>query len=443
MARLHSISLMLAFSVLSGCMPDMPFSEGLPFLKERSEAKTEAKAEPAPLASSFAQNKGEANSELIEDLLGRRSILSGGVYQEVADATLASAATAAEAELRTAKLRAEAEDKNWLPTIGPSISLSSLGDAIASLVVDQVVFDNGRRKADRAYAAADVEVAAVTLAEDVNERVYTALALYVAGVRGDEKSTTARKALSKMHRLEQIVVGRVEGGVSNKGDQRTVEGKVHDLQSTLKTAGEAAGLARAELTAITKKTFVGAYEGPLDVSATTEDKPLAVMRAMAEAKRSIAQATSERAGQLPGINASANVGTGGSKAGLKLGGDNTFGFGTGARLKAIESTKETAERQVAEAEQDAGRALRRAELRIASLQRKEQDAARLAKESYDTYELFEAQFRAGQRSVLEVINIYEKAVEREMDQLDAKFDVLIAQLEMARDLGILADGDAI
>lgn len=443
MARLHSISLMLAFSVLSGCMPDMPFSEGLPFLKERSEAKTEAKAEPAPFASSFAQNKGEANSELIEDLLGRRSILSGGVYQEVADATLASAATAAEAELRTAKLRAEAEDKNWLPTIGPSISLSSLGDAIASLVVDQVVFDNGRRKADRAYAAADVEVAAVTLAEDVNERVYTALALYVAGVRGDEKSTTARKALSKMHRLEQIVVGRVEGGVSNKGDQRTVEGKVHDLQSTLKTAGEAAGLARAELTAITKKTFVGAYEGPLDVSATTEDKPLAVMRAMAEAKRSIAQATSERAGQLPGINASANVGTGGSKAGLKLGGDNTFGFGTGARLKAIESTKETAERQVAEAEQDAGRALRRAELRIASLQRKEQDAARLAKESYDTYELFEAQFRAGQRSVLEVINIYEKAVEREMDQLDAKFDVLIAQLEMARDLGILADGDAI
>ncbi len=443
MARLHSISLMLAFSVLSGCMPDMPFSEGLPFLKERSEAETEAKAEPVPLASSFAQNKGEANSELIEDLLGRRSVLSGGVYQEVADATLASAATAAEAELRTAKLRAEAEDKNWLPTIGPSISLSSLGDAIASLVVDQVVFDNGRRKADRAYAAADVEVAAVTLAEDVNERVYTALALYVAGVRGDEKSTTARKALSKMHRLEQIVVGRVEGGVSNKGDQRTVEGKVHDLQSTLKTAGEAAGLARAELTAITKKTFVGAYEGPLDVSATTEDKPLAVMRAMAEAKRSIAQATSERAGQLPGINASANVGTGGSKAGLKLGGDNTFGFGTGARLKAIESTKETAERQVAEAEQDAGRALRRAELRIASLQRKEQDAARLAKESYDTYELFEAQFRAGQRSVLEVINIYEKAVEREMDQLDAKFDVLIAQLEMARDLGILADGDAI
>lgn len=424
-------------------MPDLPFSEGLPFLKERTEAKAETTAAPEPVASSFAQNKGEANSDLIENLLERRSILSGGVYKDVADATLETAASAAEAELRTAKLRAEAEDKNWLPTIGPSISLSSLGDAIASLVVDQVVFDNGRRKADRAYAAADVEVAAVTLAEDVNERVYTALALYVAGVRGDEKSKTARKALSKMHRLEQIVIGRVEGGVSNKGDQRTVEGKVHDLQSTLKNAGEAAGLARAELTAITKTTFVGVYEGPLDVSANSEDKPLAVMRAKAEAKRSIAQASSERASQLPGVKASANVGTGGTKGGLKLGGDSTFGFGTGARLKAIESTKETAERQVAEAEQDANRALRRAELRIASLQRKEQDASRLAKESYDTYELFEAQFRAGQRSVLEVINIYEKAVEREMDQLDAKFDVLIAQLEMARDLGILADGDAI
>ena len=60
-----------------------------------------------------------------------------------------------------------------------------------------------------------------------------------------------------------------------------------------------------------------------------------------------------------------------------------------------------------------------------------------------TFDLFEAQFEAGQRSVMDVISIYEQLVQREQAHVDAKYEVILTQLEMARDLGLLADGDKI
>jgi len=116
---------------------------------------------------------GKESSQLINTLLKREAVLSASSpYGKVAGAVLAANSRAAEAELRSAKLRAEAASKNWLPTIGPSLTLSSLGEVVAGMVIDQVLFDNGKKKAERSFAKADVEVAAVALAEDTNDRVY-------------------------------------------------------------------------------------------------------------------------------------------------------------------------------------------------------------------------------------------------------------------------------
>ncbi|MFP3656154.1 hypothetical protein SB777_35180, partial [Burkholderia sp. SIMBA_052] len=91
-----------------------------------------------------------------------------------------------------------AKSKNWLPSLRPSVSLNDLGEMVASMLLEQVLFDNGRRKAERAFAAADVEVAAVTLSADMNDRVKTALSLYVSGLRGDEKAAYAHRAIRTM-----------------------------------------------------------------------------------------------------------------------------------------------------------------------------------------------------------------------------------------------------
>ncbi|MEM7596969.1 MAG: TolC family protein, partial [Pseudomonadota bacterium] len=166
---------------LSGCMSDMP--GGAMFAKPPQGAEAEVTRQSGALSPT----PGETNSEIIETLLNRQSLLHDrGPFADVAQAALNASSRASEAELRSAQLRAEAASKNWLPTLGPNISLTSMGDLVTSMLLEQVLFDNGRRKAERAFAAADVEVAAVALSQDMNDRVYTALSLYVTALKGAE-----------------------------------------------------------------------------------------------------------------------------------------------------------------------------------------------------------------------------------------------------------------
>ncbi len=149
---------------LAGCMSPPPFL-GKPGDEPGLFKKKDKGAEVSRGETDATDIPGKGHSDIIETLLRRRSMLKpGSPFDDVASAALAASARSSEAELRQAKLRAVAKSKNWLPTLGPSISLTSLGDLVAGILLEQVLFDGGRRKAERAFAAADVEVAAVNLA---------------------------------------------------------------------------------------------------------------------------------------------------------------------------------------------------------------------------------------------------------------------------------------
>ena len=313
----RNIALIVMASTLGGCM------ESPAFLKKAKEPSVEV----ASRDSNFVQTGEEQHSEIIATLLARKSLLKPATpLDEVATAALNASARVAEAELRSAKLRAEAKSKNWLPTLGPNVSLSSLADLVAGILIEQVLFDNGHRKAERAFAAADVEVAAVNLSIDMNERVHSSLSLYLYGLRADEKARLNARALTRMREFERIVIGRVEGGVSDRADRRVVEGKIRDVNSAAASALEAAGTARAELKAMTGRSF-DAPDGVLELNTIHERfVALSVLRAEAEATRTIAQATMERAGTLPSLTASANVTGSGTSGGLNLGTDQGIGF---------------------------------------------------------------------------------------------------------------------
>ena len=89
-----------------------------------------------PASALDAQMENGSQSALIETLLNRRSVLGAGALAEVANAVLAANSRAAEADLRAAKLRAEARANNWLPSLGPSVSLTSLGAVVSTMVVE-------------------------------------------------------------------------------------------------------------------------------------------------------------------------------------------------------------------------------------------------------------------------------------------------------------------
>mgnify|MGYP000045598650 CR=1 FL=1 len=395
------------------------------------------KAEPAVLPA-------EAQSPVISTLQSRRSILpEGGAFDQVAAAVLAANSRAAEAELRAARLRAEAQSKNWLPTLGPQISLTSLGQVIAQLVIDQVLFDGGKRKAERDFAKADVEVSAVRLAEDTNRRVYEALALYVLAQEAREKAGLSAAALKDMGRFAYIMEQRVNGGISDTSDLNILRQKLAEIRSSEQMSRETAETSFAELNAMSVKKL----DGVSGLSAVSVDpagaRPLAVVLAEAEKERSVAGAQAERAGHMPVICAQVIGGTGGVSAGVTAVTAKPLGFGTGASLKAIEAATEAATRRVAQADEDARRDIARLMQEAQGLDRQGMEAQALTAQAKANLDLFQEQYDAGQRQVMDVVGVYETYARAAQSAASLKYRAVLARLEIARDLGLLADGSEI
>jgi len=390
------------------------------------------------------QSKEAAESAILSDLQNRHSVLpDDGAFDRVSGPVLAANSRSAESELRVARLRAEAQSKNWLPTLGPSISLSSLGEVLASLVIDAVIFDNGKKKAEREFARADVEVAAVNLAIDTNDRVRTALGLYLRGQQAQEKAALAQAALKDMGRFEYIMNERVKGGVSDLSDLSVIRHKLAKMQAEYSGQTEAAKGAVAELNAMSVKKL-GGVQGLSDVRVSRHDaRALSVLLAEAEKGRAVAGAKIDRAGFLPGLTASATVTKTGTSGAVDLAPENGLGLGTKANLQAIKAATEAAGRRVAQADEDANRKLAKQEARLAALSRQVGEAGGLAAQAKRNLDIFQQQYDAGQRQVMDVVGVYETWVSQEQARIDLKYEMAETRLEMARELGLLADGSDI
>ena len=380
-------------------------------------------------------------SGVISQLSDRRSLLpAGGTYDQIAKAVLSSNLAPAEAELRAAKLRAEAQSKNWLPTIGPSLSLTSLGDFVASLVIEQVLFDNGRKKAEREFSVADVEVAAVLLSQDTNERVYDALDLYLSAEEGRDIAKQANIALKDMEKFRWIMEQRVAGGVSDLSDLSILNHKISEIKSDRRLGEEKAATAMAELEAMgaeNSKALSGLSAVSVDPEITRD---LSVLKAHAEKDRDIARAKIERASNLPGLKATATGIGGSSDIDAALQTTGIFDLGTGARLKAVDATKEAASRKVDLAHESADRRLSTLGKTYVAAKRATGEAENLTRQAKQNLDVFQSQYEAGQRQIMDVVGVYETYARQKRSQIGHKYDAARAQLKMARDMGLLADG---
>ena len=418
---------------LTGCLSEATGSAG-DFVARLTSPDTMA----LPRAS-HADNVN-ADSAIIQGLVSRRSALpAGSSFARVADAVLAANARTAEADLRAARLRSEAASKNWLPRIGPQVSLTSLGSLVANLVVDQVLFDNGRLKGEREFAIADVEVAAVRLAQDTNDRVQTGLQLYVRAVEAQEKAALADAALRDMGHFDYVMNERVRGGVSDLSDLTVLRQKLAEIRADRAAQAERAATALAELNAMSAEPLSGLSGVPAFALSSDAAAPLDVVLAEAEKTRAIAAAKIDRAGQLPGLSAGGTVGENGD-VGLRVSSDTLLGLGTGASLRAIEATREAAERRVAQASEDSARALRKLENQIAAKERQAAEARGLTAQAKANLDLFQAQYEAGQRQIMDVVGVYETFARQQQTEATLKYEAVQLRIEMARLLGVLADG---
>ncbi len=425
----QNAAVMAALMVLSGCL-------GTP---AADSAATRADVPPVALEP---QMQDGTTSPLISGLLDRRSVLSGP-FDRVASAVLAANSRAAEADLRAAMLRSQARAKNWLPTLGPSVSLTSLGAVVTSMLVEQVIFDNGRKKAERDYAKADVEVAAVALAQDSNARVKQALHLYLTAEAARARAGVNAASMAQMDRFEYVMSERVRGGVSNMADLQVVQARAAQMRADMAADQDAARSAMAELAAMADGSLDGISGLGSFAPMSSSETPLTVMKAGAESARAVAEARAARAGYLPGLSVGGTVGSNGSDIGAQVAAPNGIGLGLGAALQAIEAEQQSAAAKVGQAQEDATRARVALEGQLATLNRQQTESQAIATQANANFEAFAAQLREGQRTVPEVVGVFETKVRAERDAVMIKYQVAGVQVDLAAALGVLVDGDKI
>lgn len=399
----------------------------------------------APLTEGL--NAGEAGgqtSDLVNDLMARRSALpQGSALGHVAGAVLIDETRAAGADLRGARLRARAQSRNWLPSVGPQVSLSSLGSVVAMLVVEQVLFDNGRKLAERDFAKADVEVAAVALVQDSNDRVLAALTLYLSAREAQDKAVLAASAARDMAHFEWIMSERVAGGISDRSDLQVLRQKLAEIRASQQTESEAAAAALAELAAMGVRIAdvpEQADFAPLSLPSPAP-VPLSVRLAEAELARAEARARAERAGFLPGLTATGALGRNAPDPTVDLRMARPLGFGTADDLRALDAATEGERRKVDQAREEANRRLRRLDQERAALTRQASDAAALSGRAKANLDLFQIQYDEGQRQVMDVVGLYEQFARQQQAAATLRYRAVLTEVQIAAALGLLADGD--
>lgn len=424
----------LALAVLlSGCLGGLQAPGLQGFGKGRAPAGDTERKDFA------AEGSTATNSDVIADLRARRSVVpAGGSYAAVAQAVLMASSGAAAAQLQMARLNAQAMDKNWLPSIGPVVTLDSLGVMAAQIVAEMALIDNGRRKAERAVAAADVDVAAVTLAADQNDRVRQGLELYIKAEQARAQAAVAQRGVERLSAFQQMVDERVGGGLSDRSEAQIALQKKAEMQATYASDMQAAARSLDELAMLAGRPLAG-LRG-VDSLGPAAATPLSVLKAQGEGARAVAVARAARAGVLPGVSATASVdGEGALQSGLRLGGAG-IGFGTGARLRALNATPELVGRQVAQARQDAARRIGTLEGEIAELRTRQAQGAEVLRQTMGNLDLFVEQYRGGRRSLLELVGQYDAALRLERDQTALGYEIALREVEIAAVRGVLVDG---
>ena len=434
-SQLFAGALLVAAVLLSGCQG------GLQPPSRLAQAAGFAPSDPA-LRQRLSPD-GSTASPIIATLAGRRSLLPpNGSFARIAMAVQANSPGVEPAELGLARLRAEAASRNIWPSATPALTLTSLSGLAAQLVIDQPLMDHGRRKAERDRAAAELDLAAVTLSTRQNARAFEGLSLYLRAEQSRSQAEIARRATARLGEFHAIVTARIAGGLSDRTEEQIIAQSLAEMQATLAGDEEARRQALADLAALTGHDLPDAITGLDPLPEVPMADTLSVLQAEAEGARRLAEARITRASALPGLSANATISEDGATPGLSLGGIR-LGLGSPAVVQAAEATPALVARQRAEARQTADRRRIEFQGRIAQLRTRQAQGQAVLRQTLGNLDLYAEQYRIGRRSLTELTAQTAAAARLERDQAALVYEIARLQLELARDAGALIDGAAL
>jgi|GEM_PF-3579949 len=375
-------------------------------------------------------------------------------YEAIARAIITQTPSASAASLEGQKLLGRAYNQNRLPQVSPTASVEDDGDVIGRLIIEQVIFDNGRFKAGKKLFTADEARVFGDYLIETNEDIAQGINVYLRAVRLQSLLSASEKLAVKYDDLHKIALDRVSGGVGKRSESSLFEIRKLQTHAQSDTIRAELKTTRAELQALTgndnfvltprRFNFGGSREAlAQEIFETTPT----ILRTQADVDARIAELEQAKADRLPSLSFRGSLGAG---TGLGLGADDQVNdarlglsvsqplyWGKNLNTEAILKNIEAEELRVKRVKRDAKVEMASHDQQIKALETQLPNQQTLVNLAEKRAENFKTDFRAGAATMVEAISLLETLKTLQTQYIDMEHDRLNNELQFARILGIL------
>lgn len=413
--------------MLAGC--DLPpgLFGGLPHMSEKTQ---DERTESTSLVIASLQSRGSVSKD-------------GSVCKKIEQITLENASVNSKETLRIRRLEAESRSKNWLPQIGPDVSLTSLGNVVGSILVDLVLYDTGGKRAERELAVADVELAAVGYAIELNDLVAEAIIYNIEMSEIDAEIAISKKEAAKLKKYLEIARTRIAGGLSDSSDEKMLSIKIAEVSQKIEALNARRQATSDQLALIAPGVEGLANEVHCISLPTSLPTSLRLEYAKAESNADLSEAMMLKAGLLPSIKAQSRITSEGVTGGVGLGLGAPIGIGTPSNIQKAKALTEAATKRLANTEREIARKMAKQDAEKRELKVQRDSNSSLLRNSEEIYYFAEQQYDLGRKSLADLTISFQNF--NNLQREDVRIDHEIARIEVrqAADAGLLADGSNI
>lgn len=379
-------------------------------------------------ATSVAQTVApNERSVIVPQSIARASVLAA---QQSPSARAAAAEQAAAQALRDGARFA------WYPTATAQIKSGSAASRGVTTVIDQPVYDFGKRSSDRDALDARLRAAGKSVVVSQSDAAGRAARVVVALARVQAQLDVAKDSVAAHERLLGFISQRAQGGVSTAADVSLAKSRTAAAQSTVLELTENLALAQQQYQILTRQRaptlmtdFIGmpsiAWQGQTLLDRIFTNSPI-LTRQRLESQAVSADARSQRAGLYPTVSlraerdSSSNV-TKGYYGGFNLSWQGDVALSARDRVRATEERARAAELQIDQTRQSLSEAATSAELAVQGGNRRLSLSLEQVRIADETLESFQAQFNIGRRTWTEVMNALSEVAASRQKVVEARF----------------------
>lgn len=368
-------------------------------------------------------------------------------YLKIASAVHGSRGYAEEALMRSNEHKLAAHKYSLLPQVTPTASVDHDGEPIAELRVEQVLYDSGRYKATRQALLGDQAKTEADLALQRNARIAEAILTYIDFHYARDASAASGQTAELFERFGRQARLRIEDGLGDVSEKDLFELKLLEAQADQQNFDQQAQtnqrklrrLANIDMPDEKPQRFAGDFAHELAPS---------VRKAAAEKDHAAAGVALEKAQWLPTVALGGSIGvdrhgfeTDTAEGRVSVSVSKPLSWGMGSSLKSSQSELEATRLRYDETVRDVTDRLAVLQLEIDHASNKIERLAKVAQASETRLGRFEDQFLTGAASLVEAVGLVETYKKSKMNLVEAHYDILRAELEMAKIAGALHTGN--